>query len=119
MKIYDSDLNLEITNPDLEKGYLKEAQRFVAHHEEEPEEHHTEVMEDTISELCPYGLQQVIVDKPHRAAWDEYETVQMYVPFEKDSSSDDAVAAKLDRIDAQITFTALMTDTLIPNGMGV
>lgn len=113
MKIYDISLKHELTNPDLDKGYLKEVQRLVAHHPEEQEETHLEVMEDTVTDICPGGLLHTVIDKPHKDAWNEYETVQMYVPFEADSKSDDSVLAKLDRIEAQITYTALITDSLI------
>ena len=53
MKIYDEALKNELTNPDLTKGKLVDAQKFVAHHEATEEVWHYEVMQSTITEACP------------------------------------------------------------------
>ena len=160
MKIYDENLENEIRNPDLEKGRLESAKRLFAHHDEQKRVVHYEVMEGTITSACPEGLRKEVVDKPYRAAWDEFEDVQRYVPYTQDEldkisaakkaeeekkateeakrleeekaakereEAEKAAAdakkkqeaanaeklARIDVIDAQVTYTALMTDTLI------
>lgn len=79
------DLNgMELENPDLSLGYLTEEEILISHHEAieaAAEQWHYE----TIAEY-PNGGKDVkkIVDVPGveaRDAWDEYETVQRYVPY--------------------------------------
>lgn len=84
MKIYDEALENELTNPDLTKGKLVDAQKFVAHHEATEEVWHYEVMQSTITEACPDGLRLAVTDEPAHDAWDEYETVQKYVLYTKE-----------------------------------
>ncbi len=81
MKIYDEALENVLENPDLEKGYTKPVRRFVEHHEATELAFHYEVMEGTVTEECPDGLRQEVVDTPARAAWDEYEDVLVYMPY--------------------------------------
>lgn len=115
MKVYDEN-DLEIASPDLERGYLVEAQRFVAHHE--AVEAVTEVGHyETIAEY-PNGGKDVawIIDTPGVAAkdaWDEFETVQIYHTFTADEIAARNAPTQLDRIEAQVTYTAMMTDTLL------
>lgn len=146
MKIYDEALENELETVDLEKGYLKIAQRLVQHHPEQQREIHYEVMEGTVTEDFPNGLRQEIVDKEYSAAWDEYEDVQRFIPYTeaelaemakkkaaeeakraeqeaamKKATEEAAKAAieqaekiaRIDAIDAQVTYTAMMTDTLM------
>ena len=83
MKIFDEN-NIEIQNPDYEKGYLKEDSLFIMHHEaiEAVEEQgHWE----TIAEY-PNGGKDVawVVDVAGvkaEEAWDEYETIFRYIPY--------------------------------------
>ena len=127
MKIYDEALKNEITEPDLEKGKLVDAKRLVAHHEEQQRVIHLEIMEGTD---VFGGLRHEVEDTPYKAAWDEYEDVQKYVPYTKaelDKIAADKKAeeerkaaeeqaekiARIDAIDAQVTYTAMMTDTLM------
>lgn len=99
-------------------------------------------MKSTITEECPEGLRIAITDTPASDAWDEYETVQKYVLFtaeelaeiakkkaeelEAIKQAEASAAAKaqaeaeqaekiarIDAIDAQVTYTAMMTDTLM------
>lgn len=142
MKIYDETLTREITEPDLERGRLEDAKR-VTHHAEQKQVTHREVMADTVTAACPEGLRRIVVDKPYRPAWDETEDVQRYIPYtdaelaakeaEKKEQAEQAAkaqeeaekaaaeekkaqaeqAAKFDRMDAQVTYTAMMTDTMI------
>lgn len=83
MKILDEN-NVELLSPDLSKGRLVEERLFISHHpavEAAAEQWHYE----TITEY-PNGGKDVkkIVDIPGveaREAWDEYKTVQRYVPY--------------------------------------
>lgn len=142
MKIYDETLKNELVDPDLNAGKLELAQRLVAHHDAVEEVWHYEVMKSTITEECPEGLRIAITDTPASDAWDEYETVQKYVLYtteelaeiEKKKAEEqkaikqaEAAAtakaqaeaeqaekiARIDAIDAQVTYTAMMTDTLM------
>lgn len=81
MKIFDESLTTELENPDLEKGRLKPARRLVEHHEAVERVFHYEVMEGTVSLENPKGLRHEVEDVAAKAAWDEYEDVQKYVPY--------------------------------------
>ena len=79
------DLNgMELENPDLSLGYLTEDKILIAHHEAveavEEQWHY-----ETVAEY-PNGGKDVakVIDAPGveaKDAWDEYETVQRYVPY--------------------------------------
>ena len=83
MRILDLG-GMELENPDLSLGYLREEKILIAHHdavEAVQEQWHYE----TIAEY-PNGGKDVkkVVDVPGveaKDAWDEYETVQRYVPY--------------------------------------
>ena len=83
MKILDEN-NVELPSPDLSKGRLVEERLFISHHpavEAAAEQWHYE----TIAEY-PNGGRDVkrVIDVPGaeaQDAWDEYETVQRYVPY--------------------------------------
>ena len=79
------DLNgMELENPDLSLGYLTEEEILISHHEAVEavaEQWHYE----TVAEY-PNGGKDVakVIDAPGvkaQDAWDEYETVQRYVPY--------------------------------------
>ena len=79
------DLNgMELENPNLSLGYLTEEEILISHHEAVEavaEQWHYE----TIAEY-PNGGRDVkkLIDIPGveaRDAWDEYETVQRYIPY--------------------------------------
>ena len=130
--IYNSDLTEILTDPDLTLGRLEPAKRLVAHHDAVPYQVQYEVMHGTITDDCPDGLRQEIIT-PAQEAWDEYEDVQRYVPYteaelaeraaqaEREQAAADAAAkAKQeaqdasDRLQAQVTYTAMITGTLLP-----
>ena len=83
MRILDLG-GMELENPDLSLGYLREEKILIAHHdavEAVQEQWHYE----TIAEY-PSGGKDVkrVVDVPGveaKDAWDEYETIQRYVPY--------------------------------------
>lgn len=138
MKVYDAALEHELQNPDLTRGKLESARRVTVHHEAVPASVRYEVMADTITADFPDGLRQEITT-PAQDAWDEYEEVQRYVPFtnaelaeiaekaEAEKAAADAAAkdaeeaakeeaARRDaaeKLNAQVTYTAMMTDTLL------
>lgn len=83
MKIFDSN-NVEIESPNLSLGYLTEDKILIAYHEAveavEEQWHY-----ETVAEY-PNGGKDVakVIDTPGaeaKDAWDEYETIQRYVPY--------------------------------------
>jgi hypothetical protein len=83
MKIFDIN-NIEMTNPDLSRGYLKKDRIFVKHHEAiegVDEQWHYEVIAQ-----YPNGGKDVkrVIDvfriEP-KDAWDEYEDIQRYIEY--------------------------------------
>lgn len=83
-RIFNETKTKEITNPDLEKGYLQNDKLLIAHHEAQEE-----VQEQTHEELLheyPNGGKEYIevIDVPYqpaKEAWDEYEDIQVYIPY--------------------------------------
>lgn len=140
MKIYDETLNTELESPDLTLGHLEQARRLVAHHNAVERQYHYEVMEGTVTDECPEGLRREVEDVAAAAAWDEYEDVQRYVIYtdaelaeiakkaqaEKAAAEAAAKAAEQaakeaadrrdasEKLNAQVTYTAMMTDTMLP-----
>lgn len=133
MKVYDEKLMVELKEYDLTKGYLEDAQIVSKHHEATPRKFHYEAMEhDSIS-----GLRHEVEDAPAQPAWDEYEAVKRYVPYteeelaaiaekkkqeklaadelERQQKEEEARKELLDKLDAQVTYTALQTNTLLPS----
>ena len=84
MRVFDETKTTEIFYHDLEKGYLKADKLFIAHHEEVKaveEQGHYEIVAE-----YPNGGRDVewLVDVPSvegREAYDEYEDIQVYVPY--------------------------------------
>lgn len=84
MRIFDETKTKEITNPDLEKGYLQNDKLLIAHHEAQ-----AEVQEQKHLRLLnsyPNGGKEYIevIDVPYqpaKEAWDEYEDIQVYIPY--------------------------------------
>ena len=119
MRILDQN-NVEIMSPDMSLGYLTEEKMFVAHHEavEAVEEQgHYEVIAE-----YPNGGKDVdwIVDVPgveYQDAYDEYEDILRYVLYTEEElqaiEEERNKPTQLDLIEAQVTYTAMMTDTLL------
>lgn len=84
MRVFDETKTTEIFYYDLEKGYLKADTLFIAHYEEVKaveEQGHYEIVAE-----YPNGGRDVewVVDVPAvepQEAWDEYEDIQVYVPY--------------------------------------
>lgn len=149
MKIYDETLTTELTAPDLDAGHLVDGRRLVAHHDAVAQTVRLVVMADSVTPDRPEGLRHEVVDTPAAPAWDEWEDVQVYVPYTEDELAEiaakkaedaaraeaeeqarkDAEAeaqkaaeeqaareekiARIDAIEAQTVYTAMMTDTLM------
>lgn len=84
MRVFDETKTNELFYYDLEKGYLKADKLFIKHHEEVQaveEQGHYEV----VKVYANFGRDvEWIVDVPSvegREAWDEYEDIQVYVPY--------------------------------------
>lgn len=131
MKIYDAALKHELLNPDMTIGKLETARRVTVHHEAVPASVRYEVMADTITDDCPNGLRREITT-PAQAAYDEYEEVQRYVPYtdaelaeiaekagaekaaaEQAAKEEEARRDAAEKLNAQVTYTAMMTNTLL------
>ena len=86
MRIFDIN-NIELTNPDLSSGYLKEDRIFAKHHEAvEPveEQWHYEIVAE-----YPNGGKDIrkvidVVGVKAQEAWDEYEDIHRYIEYSKD-----------------------------------
>ena len=84
MRVFDESKNNELHEYDLEKGYLKNDKLLVKHHEAVEavaEKGHHEVVRE-----YPNGGKDVawVVDVPAveaKPAWDEWEDVQIFVPY--------------------------------------
>lgn len=136
MKIYDATLEHELQNPDMTLGRLETAKRVTVHHEAVPASVRYEVMTRTVTADFPDGLRQEITT-PAQDAWDEYEEVHRYVPYtdaeladiaekaqaEKDAAAkaseqaakeEEALRDAAEKLNAQVTYTAMMTGTMIP-----
>lgn len=115
MRILDEN-GTELTSPDLEQGHLVEERILIAHHpatQAVPEQWHYE----TIAEY-PGGGKDVekVVDVPGtaaRAAWDEYETILRYTPYTPEELAQRNAPSWQDAMEAQVMYTALLTDTIL------
>ena len=110
---------------------LATAQLVTVHHDAVPASVRYEVMPGTVTADCPDGLRQEITTQP-QDEWDEYEEVQRYVPYtdaelaeiaekaQAEKAASDAAAKEeearrdaAEKLNAQVTYTAMMTDTLL------
>ena len=116
MKIYDEITKEELTAPDESKGYLYESQIKTGMTEDT-----YEVMEGTVTEDCPNGLRRLI---PGHAVYEACQFYHTYTDEEIKRMEEQAAAeqaakdreeriTRIDSIDAQVTYTAMMTDTLM------
>lgn len=89
MRILDESNN-EITEPNLDLGYLKAESLFVTHHEAIPERERIERIDyENPIKVYPNGGKIVgtIVEQEYQAAqdaWDEYEDIQRYILYTED-----------------------------------
>lgn len=116
MKIYDEITKEELTAPDESKGYLYESQIKTGMTEDT-----YEVMEGTVTEECPNGLRRLIPGHAvyeacqfyHTYTDEEIKRMEEQAAAEQAAKDREAKIAMIDSIDAQVTYTAMMTDTLM------
>ena len=116
MKIYDEITKEELTAPDESKGYLYEGQIKTGMTEDT-----YEVMEGTVTEDCPNGLRRLIPGHAvfeacqfyHTYTDEEIKRMEEQAAAEQAAKDREAKIAMIDSIDAQVTYTAMMTDTLM------
>ena len=119
MKIYNENMELLTENIDLSKGRLEERNHTI-HHEaiqEVKEKSHYKTIK-----VYPNGGKDVekVIDVEGvegQEAWDEEVVVQVYIPYTQEEL--DAIKSQmrkptqLDIIEAQVAYTAMMTNTLL------
>jgi hypothetical protein len=116
MKIYDEITKEELTAPDESKGYLYESQIKTGMTEDA-----YEVMVGTVTEDCPNGLRRLIPGHAvfeacqfyHTYTDEEIKRMEEQAAAEQAAKDREAKIAMIDSIDAQVTYTAMMTDTLM------
>ena len=116
MKIYDEITKEELTAPDESKGYLYESRIKTGMTEDT-----YEVMEGTVTEDCPNGLRRLIPGHAvfeacqfyHTYTDEEIKRIEEQAAAEQAAKDREAKIAMIDSIDAQVTYTAMMTDTLM------
>lgn len=104
MRILDLG-GMEVENPDLSLGYLREEKILITHHpavEAIAEQWHYE----TIAEY-PNGGKDVkkVVDVPGveaREAWDEYEMISRYIPYTEEELEAGNAPSPQDDMDAML-----------------
>lgn len=113
---YIDEQNNEIFAPDLTKGYLTEEQILVDYHpavEAVAEVSHYEVVREYPNGGKDFKLVVDVPGVPAKEAWNEYETVMMFHPYTQEELEALNAPTQLDRIEAQVFYTAMMTDTLM------
>lgn len=144
MKVYDDKLMVELKEYDLTKGYLEDAQIISKHHEATPRKFHYEIMEhdsifglrhevedapaqsawdeyEAVKRYVPYTDEELAAiaerkkqDEANAKAAEE-ELKRTQEEHDKQIKEEEARRELLDKIDAQVTYTALQTNTLLPS----
>jgi len=109
MKYFDADGN-EIFNPDLALGYLTEKE--VINHEAVQEVSH----EERLTLPTGFVITYKVVDTPAKEAWKEIVSYT-YTPYPVPEA--DTRPSQLDVVEAQATYTAMMTNTLLEGNTNV
>ena len=99
MKIYDEITLEEISEPDLSAGRLYDGVRVTGQT--------LEVMDGTVTESRPEGLRRLV------DVTEECQYYHRYTEREQAVLSGTVEPSQLDRVEAQATYTAMMTDTLL------
>lgn len=102
MTIYDELTREEIASPDLSAGCLYDGVIVTGRTEA-----HTEVMAGTVTEDRPAGLRRMV------PAQDITEPCQWYHKYTQEELAAAKEPSALDRIESQVIYTAMMTDTLL------
>lgn len=99
---------------DLNLGHVREERRLVAHHEATPAVEQVSHWEDAGKDRWGNRMQTLVIDvpaRPARGAWDEYETVGIYVLYtdgELEAQAASKASANLDTARAAQTPVAVM-----------
>ena len=121
MKIIDANGNL-IENPDLTKGYLKDETEKVHHEAVEAVEEQSHY--ETIA-VYPNGGKDVekVIDVQAvegKEAYDEQLPIQRYILYTAAElatiEAEKNKPTEMETLQAQVTYTAMMTNTLIEKG---
>lgn len=115
MRYFDEN-GKEISNPNKTLGYGTPEKILIAHHESETGT--AEVGHYKVVRTYPNGGKDVewVVDVPGlpaKEAWDEYEDILRWHWFTEEEKAERNKPSQLDSIEAQVLYTALMTDTLL------
>ena len=84
MKVYNQEKTQEITDYDLAKGYLAPDKLFVQHHdaiEAKEAVYSKELIKEYPSGGKEYKMVIVTPATEAKKAWDEYEDIQVYIPY--------------------------------------
>lgn len=116
MRYFDITKKNEILFPDFTIGYTTPDKLFIAHHEAK-EEVGEQGHYITLKEY-PNGGKDVqwVVDVPGvlaQEAWDEYEDIMVWHEYSEEELANMKQPSQLDRIEAQVLYTALMTNTAL------
>lgn len=96
MKTYNEKTMEEVLTPDLEAGYTYPYKRLVGTKRV--------TLERTVELYPPGGLQHEVP---------VYEDCQIYVPYTEEELAARNQPSQIDCIEAQATYTAMMTNTLL------
>lgn len=84
MKVYNQEKTQEITNYDLTKGYLVSDKMLKEHHdavEAKEAVYSTELIKEYPSGGKEYKTVLITPAVEPKEAWDEYEDIQVYIPY--------------------------------------
>lgn len=102
MTVYDEQTGLPVATPDLSAGYVYDGSMVTGHTEA-----HSVIMEGTVTDVRPAGLRRWV------PAQEITEPCQWYHRYTEEELARMQQPSELDRMEAQLTYTAMMTDTLL------
>lgn len=95
MRIFNKAKTQELHNVDLTNGKLVADKLFIAHHDYVPVEFHTERVWNNEEQFWD---EIVVIDRKSQNAYDEYEDIQVYIPYtaeEKQQVYKERIVAKI------------------------
>ena len=107
MKIYDEITNEELTSPDLSAGYLYTARRVAEHVPES-----REVMQGTVTEDDPKGLEHII------SGYDVYEDCQFYHAYTAEELAEREKPTLQEQVDANAAAILELAQMLAGGDIG-
>lgn len=116
-KIYDEKTGELLEGPfDYSKGEVREGTRFVAHHEEQEEVSHKEIMPGTEHMNGGNGLYTIVIDQPAKEAWDEYEPCLVWHEFTENELATNNVSELVSQIVDEKITSAIATAVALSKG---